>query len=394
MNIKLDYRKSECGLSLIELMVTIVVVLLMSLAISGVLSTSEGKKRTLTSVNDINQAGNYAMYQLEKTIRAAGSGLSANFSPTYGCKLFSSSNGNQILPFTGASMAAPFTTLNTNLKGIYTLAPLIIAKDLTTPNFSGNTSDVLITMSGSAGFGEVPTPFSNVAKANQLNLINSLAFYKNDLTLIVEPNQPCMIQQVASGYANGPGIATVDLGGTYSANPIGTANLTTYTNAAFAINIGNSPANMPSFQLIGVGDNNVLFQYDLLQGGTFNTAIPIADGIFEMHALYFVDTNGDGIPDTFIKPDAANYDYITLQNGSAASIAILKNIKAIRLGLITRTALSEKVTVPTVTPGPLTLFSDLGATLTYTRKLLPAEQNFRYRTIELTIPLRNSLLLN
>jgi len=397
MKIQLHYRKREQGLSLVELLVTVVIVLLMSLAISGVLSTSEGKKRTMTSVNDIDQAGNYAMYQLEKTVRAAGSGISDNFQQVFGCQIFSALNGTQILPFTPA-MGAPFTALNTALAGVYRVAPLIIAKDLTTPNISGKTSDVLITMTGTAGFGEVPTPFTTVAGPGQLNLINSVAFNGNDLVLLLDQavtnGSPCMIQQVTAGYTGAINVTAVPLSGAYTSSPIGTASLANYSGNAFAMNLGNATANMPNFQLIGVGNNNVLFQYDLLQGSTFNTASAIADGVFEMHALYFVDTDADGKPDTFIDPGTAGFDFVTLESGTTASVATLKTIKAIRLGLITRTSLSEKPTVPPATTGPITLFSDLGAPFTYTRTLNAAEKNFRYRTIELTIPLRNSLLLN
>ena len=44
--------RSQRGFSLVELLVTIVISLLASLAIFGVLSTYEGKKRTTTFVND------------------------------------------------------------------------------------------------------------------------------------------------------------------------------------------------------------------------------------------------------------------------------------------------------------------------------------------------------
>ena len=46
----------------------------------------------------------------------------------------------------------------------------------------------------------------------------------------------------------------------------------------------------------------------------------------------------------------------------------------------------------TVAPATLTLFSDLG--LTYTRTLTTAERVYRYRTIESTIPIRNTMLLH
>ena len=45
-------------------------------------------------------------------------------------------------------------------------------------------------------------------------------------------------------------------------------------------------------------------------------------------------------------------------------------------------------------PAALTLFADLGSALTYTRTLGSAERSYRYRTLESTIPLRNSLLLD
>jgi type IV pilus assembly protein PilW len=69
----------------------------------------------------------------------------------------------------------------------------------------------------------------------------------------------------------------------------------------------------------------------------------------------------------------------------------------VRIGLILRTSLPERDVVSTKA---LTLFSDLGSTLTYTRTLKTdtedatrRERHYRYRTVELTIPLRNPLML-
>ncbi|AMP01402.1 prepilin-type N-terminal cleavage/methylation domain protein [Collimonas arenae] len=401
-------RKRQDGFSLIELMVVIAIVLVMSLAIFGVMSTSEGKKRTLTSVNDIDQSGNFAMYQLEKTVRIAGSGFSQSYVQSFGCQLFAKQTTNGvILPFSGATMAQPFNTLNAALGGTFVLAPAIIAKNATTPGMSGSTSDALIIMSGSAGYGEVPTAFTNSPTSAQLNLQSTLSFKPNDLVLVVDQAGssgalPCMIQQVDSAYTASTNATALPLAGTYYASSIkakggAIRNLTDYSNNALAMGIGNSARNPPSFQLLGVGDNNVLFQYDLLQGGTYDTAIPTADGVFEMHALYGVDTNNDGLVDKWVDPSTTGYDYATLESGTVAANNTLLTIKAIRIGLIMRTSLQEKAPVspaPPATTGPLTLFSDLGKTLTYTRTLTTAEQNYRYRTIESTIPLRNSLLLN
>ncbi|MEO6917719.1 MAG: PilW family protein [Collimonas sp.] len=400
-------HKRQHGFGLMELMVVIAIVLVMSLAIFGVMSTSEGKKRTLTSVNDINQSGNFAMFQLEKAVRNAGSGFSQSYLQSFGCQLYASTTASGvILPFPGGTMAKPFDVLSKALGGSYVLAPMIIAKGMTTPKISGATSDALIVMSGSAGYGEVPTAFTSTADAAQLNLQSTLSFNPSDLVLIADQAGasgalPCMIEQVNPTFTAGVAGTALPLAGAYYANPIAAGSVsqsvTSYSNNALAMGIGNPTGNPPAFQLFGVGENNVLYQYDLLQGGTPDTPIPTADGVFEMHALYGVDTDNDGKVDKWVDPSTAGYDYLTLESGTAAANSTLLTIKAIRLGLIMRTSLSEKAPVSPVAPattGPLTLFSDLGATLTFTRNLSTTEQNYRYRIIESTIPLRNSLLLN
>jgi type IV pilus assembly protein PilW len=76
-------------------------------------------------------------------------------------------------------------------------------------------------------------------------------------------------------------------------------------------------------------------------------------------------------------------------DGSLAAASLIKNIRALRVGLILRTALPERS--PVNTNPTLTLFSSLNIpTLTYTRTLAASEQYYRYRTIEATIPLRNN----
>jgi len=384
------------GFSLIELLVVMVIVLVMSLAIFGIIWSSESKKRTMTSANDVNQSGSYVMYQLEKSIRSAGSGFSQSWQQTFGCKLFANLAGTGvILPYPG-TLAAPFASLS----GTFRLAPVIIAKNKTTNNMSSGNSDVLITMAGSAGYGEVATPFSSVATSTKLNLINTVSFNPNDLVLTVDQNgggvpSACMIEQIDSGFVGGAGITALPLSGNYYADPISTQDLTNFSNNGLVMNLGNVNGNIPPFQLLGVGNNNVLYQYDLLQSGaTANSSTPIADGVFELHALYGVDNVGDGLVHIWVDPATTGYDYTTLESGTVASVNTLLSIKAIRLGLIMRTSAPEKATTPPATTGPLKLFTDLGTTLTYTRTLTTAEKNYRYRTIESTIPLRNSLLLN
>jgi len=72
------------------------------------------------------------------------------------------------------------------------------------------------------------------------------------------------------------------------------------------------------------------------------------------------------------------------------------------VGLILRTPLADRVERPVgtapnanavITDTAPTLFADLGASLTVTRTLSAAEKNFRYRTMDITLPLRNAILV-
>lgn len=398
------YFEQTCaGLSLIELMIAIAIALIMSLAIFLTLASSEANKRRLLSSNDTNQVGDYVAYQIDKLIRSAGSGFSQSASATYGCPLRANLAGRGvILPFTG-TMAAPFTTLNLAFNGSYVLAPVIIVKNGTVPGVSASTtstarSDALIIMAGASGFGEVPTLLNTGNSASQINLQNTVSFRAGDLVLVgdtppLSSPRPCVVQQVSDPITD----TSLTLSGDYAANPISGADLATYspsTQSAQVFNLGSAkPVNPPSFTILGVGDNNNLLQYDLLQMGTYNEPQALADGVFEMHALYGISAAAapNGKVDSWIEPDAVGYDAATLETGSTGLTALTNRILAIRVGLILRTNLAEKTPASTA---PITLFSDLGSGLTYTRTLNVAEQNYRYRTVEMTIPLRNVLLQN
>lgn len=403
----------QTGLSLIELMVALVVSMVIVGAVFGLMSVSEGRKRTTMSVSDINQSGVFALYQLDKAIRSAGSGYSQNWPLTYGCRLNVNLSGTQILP-SPASLPAPFNGLLTQLGG-FRLAPLLIVQNGAPP--TTGTSDAIITMAGNAGYGEIPTEFSNTAptvsgSVVNLSLINTMTFNAGNLVLVADRNntagnvQPCYIGQVQAGFTGSVAVQ-LPLAGVYDASKGLDGNAASVSATGVAMNLGNvGGGNLPAFGVYGVGANNTLMFYDLLQsGGNGNNAIPLADGVMEMHALYGIDPNNTGNV-SWQAPTGA-FDAATLSNGSQTAAANLYAIKAVRIGLIMRTSLPERaqqyVTSATasapsaatatgvVSPGPLVLFADVPG-LAYTRKLTGAEQNYRYRVLEATIPLRNTLL--
>ncbi|WP_193750026.1 PilW family protein [Cupriavidus sp. HMR-1] len=377
-------------------------------AVFGMMSVSEGRKRTTMSVNDINQGGMFALYQLDKAVRSAGSGFSQNWPLTYGCRLNVNLNGDQILPLP-ATIAAPFTGLPAQLGGLR-LAPVLIVQN-GTPLATGS-SDVLITMAGNAGFGEIPAEFSGTAPALagnvvNLSLVNTMTFNDGNLVLVADRNdaqgnvQPCYVGQVQTGFTGSVAVQ-LPLAGAYNASAGKDGDATSISATGIAMNLGNVGAgNLPGFAVYGVGANQTLMFYDLLQsGGNGYGTVPLADGVLEMHALYGIDPNNNGTI-SWQAPTGA-FDAAQLSNGSQTAAANLYAIKAVRIGLILRTSLPERAqqligspstatATGVVSPGPLVLFADVPG-LSYTRTLQGAEQNYRYRVFETTIPLRNTLL--
>lgn len=406
-------RRRQSGLSLIELMVVLVIGLVISGAVFSLMGVAEGRKRTTTSVNDISQGGMFALYQLDKAVRSAGSGYSQNWPLTYGCRLNANYNGQQILP-SPSGIAAPFGGLPALLGGIR-LVPLLIVQNGSAP--ATGSSDILLTMAGNAGYGEMPTEFTGTAPTVNagtldLNLVNTMTYGGGNLVLVADRNdaqgnvQPCYVGQVQAGFTGGVG-TQLPLAGAYDAT-VGTDGGGAGISATgIAMNLGNiGIGNLPGFAAYGVGANQTLFYYDLLQsGGNGFNAVPMADGVLEMHALYGVDPNNTGTI-TWQAP-SGTFAAAQLSNGTQAAAANLYAIKAVRIGLIVRTSLPERAqqlvgsgsaaqATGVVSPGPIVLFADLadsqGKSLSYSRTLSGAEQNYRYRVFETTVPVRNTLL--
>ena len=380
--------RRAAGFSLIELLVSMVIGLVVTLAITSVLIRSEGSKRSTTSVNDINQTGAYAAYVLDRAIRSAGSGFSQNWSAMFGCQLNASAGGTVVLP---ASIAATSTFKNVTSAAMPArLAPVVIGKGLAR-NTGG---DVLMVIGGMAGAAEMPLAVTPLSSTNW-QVPNTLTYQAGNVVLLSDTSvalpRSCMLQQLGSLDATA---STVQLAGTYYSATGNSVNLASFTSGTVMAQLGSDVTNPPHFQLFGVGANNALFSYDLLQVG--GDEQPIADGVVEMRALYGVDTTlprPNGVLGTWIDPVAGSgYEASVLMDGSVASQDKLRRIIAIRLGFILRTSLPERPQDYQQPAGTtLTLFGDLPAAVQQTRALAGADLNYRFRTVETTIPLLNVL---
>ena len=386
------------GFSLIELLVAMAIGLIVTLAITSVLIRSEGSKRGTTSVNDINQTGAYAAYLLDRVVRSAGTGYSQNWFSTYGCLLnayHSTTPATQVLPPTIASTSTFAGVTSTSMP--IRLAPVVIGKGLA-PNTGG---DILMVMAGTGGAAEVPltvTPGS--VTASQLQVLNNLGYQTGNVILLADPAVGCMVQQVGTGLS--PATQIIPLGGTYYKTVSNGVSLTSFGANTTVAQLGLDATNPPQFQMFGVGANNTLYSYDLLQPGGNEQAI--ADGIVEMRAIYGLDTDStpDGKINTWVDA-TGSYAPSALMNGTPASQTLLRQIVAIRLGFFLRTSLQERAVSTTTNPEgytypagtPLTLFPDdvdaSGNSLAQQRTPTGSDLSYRWRTIEITVPLINVL---
>lgn len=391
------------GFSLIELMVGVAIGLVLTLAIFQVLIASEGRKRSLTGVNDVSQSGAYSVYVLDRILRSAGTGFAQGLDRVGGCRISARlpvATG-ETLP-RAAAFPAPFTAIPQGQR----LAPVVVF-----PGASDTGSDVLMVMSGASGYGEVLSDVqpSSIGAAD-LRLTNTIGYRGGDLVMIVS-NGECLLSQVSAAKTPCAGQAAavtpttvcgplLPLAGPYfttTGTHTSLAALNGSGSQAWTFTIGNpGSGNPPEFTLLGVGANSTLFRHDLLLGNEQNVSEPMAEGVRVLRAVYGIDTNNDGILDAWQSPGDVGWDGATLMNGSAVSNQRLRQIVAVRVGLVLRSALVEKEVEPgvPVAPANLTLFGDLPNANHVTVDLTAAgeNRNQRHRVIELTVPLRNLLL--
>lgn len=391
-------KNKQLGFSLVELLVAMLIGLVVSLAVYGSLNANEGRKRTTTSINDIDKVGIYTLHQLDQSIRSAGSGLLSGVKSsigtadaidhTLGCQINVALNGTTLLP--AKPLPAPFDALPAPLNTApinFRIAPVIIM-DGAAP--AGD--DIIITMSGNGGLSETATKFYEAPQSNKLSLPNVAAFDANALVLITKAPSatisPCLIEQVDGAFTRKAGDKALPLGGAFYQSSINDIALTSFDADSHVLNLGRSP----TFQLFGVGANSTLFRYDLLSPVTSDSSPPnpaeFADSIYQMHALYGIYSKaGDPSSLTWVAP-TGDYEASKLMAGTPAANGILASIKAIKIGLVMQATLPEKDVVSNKT---IKLFEDTEQALTIT---LPSDAlNRRYKALEAVIPLRNGLML-
>ncbi len=410
---KNSHLRYQLGVSLIELMVAMVIGLVVSLAIYGVLTANEGRRRTTTSTNDIDQSGAYTIYQFSKLVRSAGSGFGGSTSTllsgsgsAFGCGLQVKIGGATTVLPAGAAFPEPFATVSQALR----LAPVIIFPGAAVAGTTTN-GDVLMTMAGTGGLSEAITDFAAKPTANSLTLNSLAGFRANDVVLVTDSStgagvSNCLMEQVASTFVPSSTSLTLPLSGDYYTANVGATTLvgfssTTPSPTSSVLNLGQTPI----FNMFGVGANNTLMNYNLLRPAntTANDANAnpsvFADNVYAMYAIYGI--SNATTPLTWTLP-TGNYAPASLLAGTAAANGFLQNIKAVKVVIIMQSALPEKIPAgKSSIPSPGVTFTGAsGSVSLFANELAtPVVQTVnqadrRYRLFEVTIPIRNSLMIN
>jgi len=374
----LDVRTRSRGFSLIELMVGIVVSIICTLAIMAAFAVYEGHKRTTSSGDDAQQNGSYSLYELERQIRTAGSGLIQGKSySVLGCAINAASGATALLPAT--SLPAPFAASGWPLT---TLAfPVLIAGG------GAATPDVIGVISGNPALQVFKVGVTSTT-ATSVVVGNSFGFLASDYVLGTMPNGSCTIGQLAATPNPIPTTTT-----TLTLNTA-TSPSTGLTNAVNLFDLGRSPV----FTLFGVDPaTNSLVSFDLLQRATNGGAgtIPIADGIVQLKTLYGIhDGSGPSgepvfVVDKWVQPVGAAWGIAALTANTAAAQAAIAQITAIRVAVVAQSRLPERASDYTTGKATLVLFPDLAPALQYT---IATQTQFRYKVYDTTIPIHNALV--
>ncbi len=360
-------RSKFQGFTLIELMVGLVVGLLSSLAITQIMLTAEGVKRTVTTGAQSQTNGLLAITTLRQNIEMAGYGFSTEVS-SLGCPLVTKYDGAAVTGFPEF------------------LVPVVITSGGQKP------ADTIRILSSTKSSFSVPIRIIPPSYTPGVSLTFPVTSVRgvadNDLMIaVVDAASDCEVFQVTAG----PTGAEVDRA-TNSWNPIA------YPTQAYVD--GNYLLNMGRFNdityTVGGGQLQAnTFTLSTTFEPSYTGAVTITDNVVNMKAYYGKDTDADGTVET--------WDLTTPTTNAGWA-----QVKAIRVAVVTRSDQFERTTKIGGEDNFVTnanLLWDVGADSTIIGAVtcgaskcvtvyidhLTDWKNYRYQLTDTIIPLRNMI---
>jgi type IV pilus assembly protein PilW len=350
-----DRRAHQHGFSLIEIMVGVVIGMIAVLVIYQVFAAAEGIKRNTTSAGDAQQNGLLASFMLGVELANASNGVAMAWQKLQSCP----------------------TTLN----AATTLRPIPI---LITDGGGPTTPDQFVVNYSVSNLAIAPAPFKAASGTNAPYVVHApIGFRVGDIVVAISGGSPgagtCAVSSVTA-VSSPPTPGPPD----ESAGQVTISHTNApfaFTDDAFLLDMG--PASNAQRVRYDVDTNGVLRSTSLWDPNGAAAAAPVpnplASNIVNMKLLYGIDSNGDGILDTWVAPTGAWSDASVL----AADAPTLRKIKAVRLGIIVRGEQWDR-DAPDVTAH---LFDDA---IPFSQPFLRSGGcNYRYRWYETIIPMRN-----
>lgn len=343
-------RGGESGAGLVEMMIGLTIALFATLVIYVVVAGSDVLRRDAQAAGDAQQTGLFIMSRMSFDIANAGAGFA---------------------PATKALSTCPAPASIAD-----TLRPVAV---IITDSGRDDVADSIVIRYGVAGGIAGPTRFAADAPAGANFLVRSpYPFDVGDHVIAVGRNGECAAMEVTGSTPTAPGIVEV------AHAPLALA----FPATSWLVNLGS----IKDAQVIRYDvQNGVLRTTDLLNGDAPN---PLASNVVNLKLQYGIDTDGDGILDTWMpaRSDASgDWRAATLL---AAPADVLSRIKAIRIGLIVRSDFLDR---SITTPFRWTLFdcpeSDKSLCPGRLSGSIAAASSggYRYRLHETVVPLRNTI---
>jgi type IV pilus assembly protein PilW len=352
-------RSSERGAGLVEIMISVVIGMLMVLVIYQVYSVNEAQKRTITSGSDAQVNASYGLFLLSQDISVAGNAVAKSASALEFC------------------------------------APLRPIPVLINGGGGPNVPDSVTVFYGGSATLSSPVLLLNSATGTNPYIVTApVGFSAGDVIAAVQ-GATCTLSKInAGGVAVNPvsGQATL----TRTVLP-GSSDQSYVASSASVVNLGQAAslgrvvysvdANCPTD-----ATKCALRTQNLISttGGP-NPVVPVIGDVVNLKAQYGLDTDNDGIVDTWQEATGAVWSAANLP---AQPLATWQQIRAVRIAIVTRSTQYER---DVVSPASLTMFAGAdaiadGATAV-TMTLTPADpaQHYRYKVLETVIPLRNAM---
>ncbi|HEY4137428.1 MAG TPA: PilW family protein [Casimicrobiaceae bacterium] len=343
-------RRAQRGAGLVEVMIGVTMALFATLVIYAVVGSADRLRRDSQSAGDAQQTGLFVLARIAFDIANAGSG------------------------FASAAKALSTCPASTNVAD--TLRPIAVL--ISASSRDDVPDSVAIRYAVTAAIAG-PATFAAAAPAGANFLIQSpYAFAVGDRIIAVGRNGECEPTDVISSVASAPGVVEVVHA------PLATA----FSVSSWLIDLGAvNDAQVIRYDV----QSNVLRTTDILNDDAPN---PLESNIVNLKFQYGIDSDGDGILDTWVPALSGPLGDWSATALLMASADLLARIKAIRVGLIVRSDFLDR-SVKTAfgwtlfdceaidkSSCPGRLSGSIAAT---------AAGGYRYRLHETVVPLRNTL---